>query len=45
MLVKEIIGMVAQADIALHARAGVVAKTLAEISKTLRTAREARAVV
>jgi CBS domain-containing protein len=38
------IGMVAQADIALHAPAGVVAKTLAEISKTLRTAREARAV-
>ncbi|MGA8142988.1 MAG: CBS domain-containing protein [Candidatus Acidiferrales bacterium] len=39
------IGMVAQADIALHAPAGVVAKTLAEISKTLRTARGAHAVV
>jgi len=39
------IGMVAQADIALHAPAGMVAKTLAEISKTLRPAREARAVV
>jgi CBS domain-containing protein len=39
------IGMVAQADMALHAPAGVVATTLAEISKTLRTAREARAVV
>ena len=38
------IGMVAQADIALHAPAGVVAKTLAEISKTLR-AREAPAIV
>ena len=39
------IGMVAQADIALHAPAGMVAKTLAEISKTLRPAREARAAV
>lgn len=39
------IGMVAQADIALHAPEGVVAKTLAEISKSLRTVREARAVV
>lgn len=39
------IGMVAQADIALHAPAGVVAKTLAEISKTLKAARQARAVV
>ena len=39
------VGMVAQADIALHAPEGVVAKTLAEISKSVRLAREARAVV
>jgi CBS domain-containing protein len=39
------IGIIAQADIALHAPAGAVAKTLAEISKTLRAARQARAVV
>lgn len=39
------VGLVAQADIALHAPAGVVAKTLAEISKSLRLAREVRAVV
>lgn len=39
------VGIVAQADIALHAPAGVVAQTLAEISKTLRPARAAQAVV
>jgi CBS domain-containing protein len=39
------IGIVAQADIALHAPAGVVAKTLAEISRSLKPAREARAAV
>jgi CBS domain-containing protein len=35
------IGIVAQADIALHASAAVVAKTLAEISKSLRPERKA----
>jgi CBS domain-containing protein len=35
------IGIIAQADIALHAPAGIVAKTLAEISKTIGTGREA----
>ena len=39
------VGIVAQADIALHAPAGLVAKTLAEISKSLRPPREARAAV
>jgi CBS domain-containing protein len=39
------VGMVAQADIALHAPAGAVATTLAEISKSLRPAREARAAI
>jgi CBS domain-containing protein len=39
------VGMVAQADLALHAPAGAVARTLAEISKSLRPAREARAAV
>jgi len=34
------IGIVAQADIALHAPAGIVAKTLAEISKSIGTERE-----
>lgn len=34
------VGIVAQADIALHAPAGVVAKTLAEISKSLSPARD-----
>jgi CBS domain-containing protein len=38
------IGVVAQADIALHAPAGVVGKTVAEISKSL-PGRAARAVV
>jgi CBS domain-containing protein len=33
------VGIVAQADIALHAPAGVVAKTLAEISKSVRPGR------
>ncbi len=33
------VGIVAQADIALHAPAGVVAKTLAEISKSVRPRR------
>ena len=35
------IGIIAQADIALHAPAGIVAKTLAEISKSIGTGREA----
>ena len=39
------VGIVAQADIALHAPAGMVAKTLAEISKSLRKSQEMRAVV
>jgi len=39
------IGIVAQADIALHAPAELVAKTLAEVSKSLRLPREARAAV
>ena len=34
------IGIVAQADIALHAPSGIVAKTLAEISKSIGTERE-----
>ena len=38
------IGIIAQADIALHAPAGIVAKTLAEISKSIGTGREAWAV-
>jgi CBS domain-containing protein len=33
------VGMIAQADIALHAPAGMVAKTLAEISKSVRPGR------
>ena len=39
------VGIVAQADIALHAPAGAVATTLAQISKSLRSAREVRAAV
>jgi CBS domain-containing protein len=39
------VGIVAQADIALHAPAEAVAKTVAEISKARRAARQARAVV
>lgn len=39
------IGIVAQADIARHASAGLVAKTLAEISKSPKPAREARAAI
>ena len=39
------IGIVAQADIALRGPASLVAKTLAEISRSLRPAREARAAV
>jgi CBS domain-containing protein len=35
------VGIVAQADIALHAPAGIVAKTLAEISKSIGAGREA----
>ena len=35
------VGIVAQADIALHAPAGIVAKTLAEISKSIGTGRGA----
>jgi CBS domain-containing protein len=35
------VGIVAQADIALHAPSGIVAKTLAEISKSIGTGREA----
>jgi len=35
------IGIIAQADIALHAPAGIVAKTLAEISKSIGTGQEA----
>jgi CBS domain-containing protein len=35
------VGIVAQADIALHAPAGIVAKTLAEISKSIATERKA----
>jgi CBS domain-containing protein len=34
------VGIVTQADIALHAPAGIVAKTLAEISKTIGAERE-----
>ena len=34
------VGIIAQADIALHAPAGIVAKTVAEISKSIGTKRE-----
>ncbi len=34
------VGIIAQADIALHAPAGIVAKTVAEISKSIGTERE-----
>jgi CBS domain-containing protein len=39
------VGIVAQADIALHAPAGVVAKTLAEISKSISPARDKWAAI
>ena len=38
------VGIIAQADIALHAPAGIVAKTVAEISKSIGTEREVWAV-
>jgi len=39
------VGIVAQADIALHVPAEIVAKTLTELSKSLKMGSEARATV